>query len=245
MKWFSTLTAALLVIAAIPFDATEKAAAEKTAANEDEAGFTSMFDGTSLQGWTQRNGTATYVVILDAIIEGGAIVGTTNEGSPNSFLCSDKQYGNFELRFEVKCDGRLNSGVQIRSSTKPNKDGTPNAKGRVNGPQVEIEGSPGQSGFIYGEATGLGWLSREPTNPDKSINTHTHFKNGEWNAYRVVAKGPRIQTWINGHKVADLTHEKIYESHPKGFIGLQVHSIKRKTGPYQVAWRNIRIKELD
>jgi len=35
------------------------------------------------------------------------------------------------------------------------------------------------------------------------------------------------------------------KSHPKGFIGLQVHGIRRGTGPYEVRWRKIRIKELD
>ena len=44
----------------------------------------SLFDGKSLKGWTQKNGTAKYRV------EDGTIVGTTNEGSPNSFLCTDK-----------------------------------------------------------------------------------------------------------------------------------------------------------
>ena len=91
--------------------------------------YKAIFDGKTLEGWTQRNGTATYRV------EKKAVVGKTNEGSPNSFLCTDKEYANFDLVFEVKVDDRLNSGVQIRSQTK----GGP--KGRVNGPQVEIEAS--------------------------------------------------------------------------------------------------------
>ncbi|MCA9041396.1 MAG: DUF1080 domain-containing protein [Planctomycetaceae bacterium] len=191
-----------------------------------------MFDGTSLKGWTQKNGTAKYVVV------DGTIQGTTNEGSPNSFLCSDKLYGDFELEFEVKVDDALNSGVQIRSQTK---EGT--NEGRVNGPQVEIEASGengAEAGYIYGEATGRGWLT-----PEAELIPHKHFKDGEWNKYRVVAKGPHIQTWINGHMIADLTDEAIYETHPKGFIGLQVHGIGKGTGPYQVAWKNIKIKELD
>ena len=49
--------------------------------------FKSIFNGKTLEGWTQKNGTATYVV------KDGAILGTTNEGSPNSFLCSNKLYG--------------------------------------------------------------------------------------------------------------------------------------------------------
>ena len=76
----------------------------------------SLFDGKEIKGFTQKNGTATYRV------EDGAIVGKTAEGSPNSFLCTDKLYGDFELEFEVKCDNRLNSGVQIRSQTKGDTD---------------------------------------------------------------------------------------------------------------------------
>ena len=68
-----------------------------------------IFDGKTLQGWRQCNGTARYYV------EKGELVGVTAAGSPNSFLCSEKEYGDFILEFEVKDDPALNSGVQIRS----------------------------------------------------------------------------------------------------------------------------------
>ena len=191
--------------------------------------YKSIFDGKTLKGWTQRNGTATYRV------EKNAIVGKTKEGSPNSFLCSDKLYGNFDLKFEVKVDNGLNSGVQIRSQTK---DGP---KGRVNGPQVEIEmsGNNGaESGYIYGEAAG-GWMT-----PKDKRKPHKHFKDEQWNAYRVLAQGPRIQVWINDHQISDLVHEEKFKSHPKGFIGLQVHGIRKGSGPFEVSWRNLEIIEL-
>jgi len=195
-----------------------------------EDGWVDLFNGKDLTGWTQRNGTATYEA------KDGTLVGTTAEGSPNSFLCTDKEYGDFELTFEVKVDDRLNSGCQIRSKTfgKPT--------GRVNGPQVEIEASGAngaEAGYIYGEALSTGWLT-----PKEALKPHKHFKDGEWNTYRIVAKGPRIQVWINGEQVSDLTDEKRFESHPKGFIGLQVHSIGKGQGPWSVAWKNIKIKEL-
>jgi len=197
--------------------------------------WTSLFDGESLDGWIQKNGTATYEVV------DGTIEGTTSEGSPNSFLCTEETYGDFELEFEVKVHDRLNSGVQIRSKTK--EPGKGQDFGRVYGPQVEIESSGkkgAEAGYIYGEATGRGWLT-----PKDKLVPHKKMKDGEWNKFRVVANGPNIKTWINGEMVSDLTHEEIYETHPEGFIGLQVHSIGKGQGPYDVAWKNIRIKTID
>jgi hypothetical protein len=196
-------------------------------------GWKSLFDGRTLSGWTRAaRGVAEYDV------RDGAIHGVTVEGSENTFLASDGEFGDFELEFEVKVHNQLNSGVQIRSREQTKEDGK---EGRFFGPQVEIESSPGQAGYVYGEATGLGWLSEAPQ--DKK-HSHNHIRNDEWNKYRIVAKGARIQTWINGNMVADLTHDGIYKTHPKGKIGLQVHGIKSGTGPFDVSWRNIRIKEL-
>jgi len=186
-------------------------------------GWTSLFAGKDLSGWTQRNGWATYRIDEESIL------GTTAKNSPNSFLCSDKEYSDFELRFEVNVDPALNSGVQIRSKSLPEKD-----NGRVHGPQVEIEGSPGESGYIYGEATGRNWIS--PTQP-----VHDHLKNKEWNRYHVRAVGTRIQTWINGKLIEDITDPQSFLA---GFIGLQVHGIGKDQGPYQVRWRNIEIHDL-
>jgi hypothetical protein len=182
----------------------------------------------------QRNGTASYRV------EGGAIVGRTSDGSPNSFLTTQRAFGDFELEFEVKVDDALNSGVQIRSKTKEHTtgQGANDRAGRVFGPQVEIEASPGLAGYVYGEATGRGWLTVE-----ERLVPHERFRNGQWNRYRIVARGPRIQTWLNGRPIEDLTDDEIYQTHPDGFIGLQVHSIEPGTGPYEVAWRNLRLRE--
>jgi hypothetical protein len=210
------------------------------AKHHEKGDLKSIFNGKNLDGWTQKNGTATYR------IEKGAIVGKTKEGSPNSFLCTDKLYGDFELQFEVKLiNDELNSGVQIRSQTKElnDKEKSRGDKfGRVNGPQVEIEATKekgAESGYVYGEAIG-GWMT-----PKEKLIPHKNFKNGKWNKYRILAKGPVIKTWVNGNQVSDLKDEEKYKSHSKGFIGLQVHSIKKGTGPYEVAWRNIKIKELE
>lgn len=198
-----------------------------------------LFDGETLNGWVQRNGYATYRV------EDGAIVGRTSAGSPNSFLCTATHFGDFELEFEVKVDDELNSGVMIRSRQKTDAAGSGrnNTIGRVFGPQVEIEASGAdgaESGYIYGEATGRGWLT-----PADDLVPHKTMRDGEWNSFRIVAEGARIQTWINGKQIEDLSDEEIYKTHAGGFIGLQVHGIRQGTGPFEAAWRNIRIRPLN
>lgn len=200
----------------------------------EKSGWVNLFNGKTLDGWVVKNGTATYKVV------DGTVEGTTTEGSRNTFLCTKKDYGNFELEFEVKVHNKLNSGVQIRSRKRKDDDA-------VNGPQVEIEASGGngaEAGYIYGESIKydgkrIGWMT-----PEDQRKPHKYFKDGEWNKFRVIANGPRIETWVNGNKVSDLTDERVYKSHPSGFIGLQVHGIKKGTGPYSVAWKNIKIKEL-
>jgi len=209
-------------------------AEDNTLTPEQKAdGWQNLFDGKTLDGWSVKSGVAAYKA------EDGTILGTTVADSPNTFLVSDGQFKDFELTFEVKLENNeLNSGMQIRSKLKGDKYG-----GRVYGPQVEIEAGPGQSGYIYGEAAG-GWQSPEPKSKDPKVNQHSHFKNKEWNQYRVRAVGRKIETWINGQKIADLTYDqKLYDDNPEGFIGLQVHGVGKK-GPYQVRWKNIHIKKL-
>ena len=200
----------------------------KGEAKTDADGFTVLFDGKTLDGWEQRNGSATYKV--ETVDGTPAIVGRTAEGSPNSFLCTKGRYKDFVLEFEVKLPTKnLNSGVQIRSNGK-GEDGN----GRVFGPQVEIESSPGDAGYIYGEQFG-GWLDPQDEHPVQDA-----FKNGEWNEFRVEARGDQIKTFVNGKPVSALKMKKVDQD---GFVGLQVHSYKGpKTGV--VMWRDVRIKPL-
>lgn len=198
-----------------------------------------LFDGKTLNGWKQCNGTASYRV------EQGTIVGTTAEGSPNSFLCTEKEYGDFVLEWESKNDPALNSGVQVRShrydaeTTVRVFDGTQVQErkmpaGRVHGYQVEISNEKaGNSGGIYDEAR-RGWLE----NPRGKAECRAAFKDNEWNRYRVEAVGDRIRTWVNGAACADV----VDSTDLTGFIALQVHSYKGEK-PAQVRWRNVRITD--
>jgi len=186
-------------------------------------GWQELFNGKDLNGWKQLNGKAKYEVV------DGTIVGTSTLNTPNSFLTTEKNYGDFILELEVWVDNRLNSGIQIRSESKPDYQ-----KGRVHGYQVEIDPSDrAWSGGIYDEAR-RGWLYPLDLNQP----ARQAFKKGEWNKYRIEAVGSVIRTFINGVPAAYL----IDNLTPEGFICLQVHSInKPEQDGTQVKWRNIRI----
>ena len=198
-----------------------------------------LFNGKDFSNFEIRSGTAEY-----SLEPGGVILGKTVEGSPNTFLTTKKEYCDFVLEFDVKVDKELNSGVQIRSHVG---DGTEKYKGkngkavpkdRVHGYQVEITNAErGVAGGIYDEAR-RGWLDDLSK---RSGDAHkTAFKNNEWNHYKIVAQGDHIRTWVNGVPCADLKDDM----DKCGIIGFQVHGIKKGTGPYEVRWKNITIREL-
>jgi len=194
------------------------------ASTAGDRGWVALFSGKDLHGWEQINGSARYEA------KDGAIVGTSVPNSPNSFLCTKKRYGDFELEFEVKVDKELNSGVQIRSESKPEYQ-----NGRVHGYQVEIAVG-GFSGGIYDESRRNKFL-----NADKPTDEiHALLKENAWNKYRVICQVDRIQTWVNGRKVTDLTDDMT----KTGFIGLQVHGVGNRADPLHVEWRNLRLREL-
>ncbi len=189
----------------------------------EEAAWQALCDGKTLNGWIQRGGKALYTV------EDGVIVGTSVAKTPNSFLCTERSYGDFILELELKVDPSLNSGIQIRSESRHDYQNW-----RVHGYQVEIDPSArAWSGGIYDEAR-RGWLA----DLSKNEAGRKAFKVDDWNAYRVVAIGDSIKTWVNGVPAADLVDSKTLV----GFIALQVHSTD-KPGT-KVMWRNIRIQDL-
>lgn len=183
-----------------------------------------LFNGKDFTGWKQLNGQAKYT------IEDGAVVGTTVRGTPNSFMATEKMYGDFILELEFWVDPAMNSGIQIRSNSLPEYK-----EGRVHGYQIEIDPSErGWSGGIYDEAR-RGWLYPLDHNPAG----RTAFKNNQWNHYRVEAIGSSIRTWVNGIPTADLVDDMTAE----GFIALQVHSIRDEDPEgKQIKWRNIFIQ---
>lgn len=184
--------------------------------------FRPLFDGASLQGWTRRGGAAEYRV------EDGSIVGATRPDQPNTFLCTDETFSDFILELDFKIDPALNSGVQIRSESRPDYK-----NGVVHGYQVEIDpAARAWTGGIYDESR-RGWLD----DLDDTPAAKAAFRQNEWNHFRIEAIGDQIRTWLNGVPAADLRDAMT----PAGFIALQVHGVGPRKDELTVRWKNIRI----
>jgi hypothetical protein len=184
-----------------------------------------LFNGKDLTGWRQVAGSAPYTV------RDGAIVGTTVAGSPNSFLATEKTYGDFIFEGEILQEvGPSNSGIQFRSTTRP--------AGGVHGYQVEIDPSPrAWTGGIYDEAR-RGWLYPVDLNP----RAHAAYQFGRWNLIRIEAIGPSIRTWVNGIPVAHVIDDLV----PQGFFALQVHSVGEPSeAGRRILFRNLKIQTTD
>ena len=192
------------------------------AATGQEAKWQDLFNGKNLKGWTRVNGTAEFKV-KDKII-----IGTSKVTNQNTFLATDKMYGDFILEFDFKVDDGLNSGVQFRSHSLKEYN-----NGRVHGYQFEIDPSARVwTGGIYDEAR-RGWLYPLTNNS----GGQKAFKNEEWNTARIEAIGSSIRTWVNEVPCADLIDDMTLS----GFIALQVHAVGEVDAGKTVSWRNIRI----
>lgn len=227
-------------------------ASQSLRAQDAEAGFRSLFNGTDLTGWAGRP--------QHWSVEDGAITGTTTKETPakgNNFLIArdgdkDLVVGDFELRCSFKFTGDWgNSGIQYRSQALPNFV--------VHGYQADMEVGPTYTGILYEEG-GRGILCQrfqkvvinaDPANPGKpkievggslgepdggwfSIDTH------KWNDYVIIAKGNHLQQFINGRQTVDVVDEQAAKAAKSGILALQLHAGQ----PMKIQFKNIRIKLL-
>lgn len=175
-----------------------------------------LFDGKTLAGWR---------VLGDALysVDDGGILGRIG-GGKQSFLVTERSFGDFVLDVEVKTELPGNSGIQVRSHVRDD--------GRVFGYQLEIDPSErAWSGGLYDEAR-RGWLQDLKTNDAG----RAAFKRGDWNHYRIECVGPWIRAWVNGVPTADCFDPLDLE----GVLGLQVHA----GDDTRVRWRNFRMVDL-
>lgn len=186
-----------------------------------------LFQDDSLDGWKICGGNGDFAVV------DGEIFGTAHPNSEgNTFLVTEGVYGDFELSYEVLTDS-LNSGVQIRSHVD---GGIENRSGRMRGYQVEADPKDRRyGGGIFDEGR-RGWLAPLIDKP----YARRAWRAGEWNEVQVSARGPHIQTWVNGVPAANLMDAMTTEGH----IGLQVHAVGDREDRPTVRFRNIRLTPL-
>lgn len=195
-----------------------------------ERGWTQLFDGKTLNGWKRLAGTATYAV------EDGVLVGTTVANTGNTFLATEKEYGDFVLELDIKLESpRGNSGVQTRSHFDPKAK---NGNGLVYGRQVELDPTERRwSGGIYDEGRRK-WLYPLTLNPA----AQNAYKAGAFNHLKIECIGSEMKTWINGTPAAYL----VDTIDRQGFIALQVHAVSSPDQVGKKVWfKNIRIKTTD
>jgi hypothetical protein len=188
-----------------------------------------LFNGKDLSGWKRLGGTADYKV------EDGIIVGRTVMNSRNTFLVTEKEYGDFILEADVWVeDEEGNAGLQTRSHFDP---AAFNGEGRVYGRQCEVDPTPRRwTGGIYDEGR-REWLYPMQLN----AAAQNVYKPG-YNHYKVECIGNEMKTWVNGVPTAYV----VDTLDAKGFIGLQVHGIKTADhAGKKVCFKNVLIKTTD
>ncbi|WP_164103908.1 3-keto-disaccharide hydrolase [Candidatus Laterigemmans baculatus] len=211
-------------------------------AAEPQGEFQSIFNGQDLSGWRGREDLWS--------VEEGAITGRTTAEKPlehNTFLVWEGgKPANFELRTQFKIEGG-NSGIQYRSQVVDEE------KFIVGGYQADIDAAGKYAGINY-EERGRGILAlrgqrvRLEGGNTKEVESFGDaeeigkvIKPNEWNDYRIVAQGNRLQHFINGQltsEVIDLDEEKSTES---GVLALQLH-----VGPAMtVQFKDVKLKQLE
>lgn len=239
LRWFVLMTATALVIHAA-WPPESQARGNQPSKRRYQAlhlqppdirsdDWVSLVQTGDLSQWGIVGGTATFE------LRNGQIIGRTAIGSPSTYLCTKNEFADFELTFETWIEDQLNSGVQVRSIRR---DGTNTAC--VWGPQIEIEPVPDdgssrcETGYVFSEGTGRGWISQNRVLNDVYVNN-------QWNRFSIRTVGQRIQVWVNGRKVEDVLDESAAN---RGFIALQVHSVPNESPALEVRWRDLRIREL-
>ena len=265
---FAALSAGVstVFLAARPAVADDKAEAKPAAAAPiaAEEGFTYLFNGKNLDGWTYgkvRKGTpavgpatapaapgadakgAPTAVTPPAVkesenkagvgyqVKDGVIYSTKDDGGN---LYSEKEYGDFVLRFDFKLTENANNGIGIRAPLAGDS--------AYVGMEIQVLDDSGPAytkikpaqhhGSVYGVVAAKQG-SQKPV--------------GQWNTEEIVAHGTKIKVTVNDMVIvdtdlADVKDEAVLKAHPglknpKGHIGFLGHGA-------QVEFRNLRIKEL-
>lgn len=262
---FITIPIALLIVTGIHSCKEEKTGttAEKTDEPILEAdSFKSIFDGKTLTGW---KGDPNYWRV-----ENGNLVGEVTPETllkNNTFIIwQEGQPDNFELKLEFKITEGGNSGINYRSEvidtipyalrgyqadidgkiryTGQNYEEKKRATLAYRGEKVIIntQDNADVPGSLRKNVQKNCWQSREIIDSlGESDSLKTKIKSEDWNDVHLIVKDNRLQHYVNGTLMSDVTDNDTLNRQLKGHIGVQVHV----GPPMKVAFRNIRLKNLN
>ena len=207
------------------------------AAARSEEGFAPMFNGKDLSGWEQKGA---WWSAADGVLKAESTAATPL-ASNNHLIWRGGTPGDFEMRVEFRLSKGANSGIQIRSE---------NAFERDTGYQADMNGGGNFAGFLYHPKMHLVGArgarvtidadgKKEERRFADAAELQKLFKTEDWNAYRVVCKGPTITVYLNGALTTQVTDFRS-DTPRQGVITLQLH----KGPPMKIEYRNLRIREL-
>ena len=148
--------------------------AERAAAGQDDDGWVTLFDGSTLDGWN---------VLGDANWE--LADGAVRADSGGGFLVTPRSYGDFVLTLEFWVDEPANSGIFIRCQDAESvRD---NNSYEVNIYDTRADQTYRTGGIVHFAA------------PSSIINA-----GGQWNTYEIRAEGTRLTVTLNGTQTVDM-----------------------------------------
>jgi len=210
----------------------------------------SLFNGKDLSGW---DGDPRLWSVKDGVIHGETTA--ENKATGNTFLIwKGGTLKDFDLRLSFRCNATNNSGIQYRS--KHITEGNPRNQWVVRGYQHELRNEvkfPSVSGFIYDEGGKRGracligeeavWSADGKKEVKSKLITQEEFeklfKLSDWNDVIIVAKGNRIQHFLNGRQILDFIDNDPTAA-KEGILAVQLHA----GNPMFAEFKNIRLKVL-
>lgn len=223
-------------------------------------GFKSIFDGKTLKGW---EGDPKYWRVEDGTLTGEITPETLLK--TNSFIIwQGGEPSDFELKGEFKITEAGNSGINYRSDRltdvpyalrgyQADIDGKINYTGQnyeerkrttlaYRGEISEIKPYEGDADLtaVRSKVARNNWTNREVKGSlGTSDELKTSIKKEDWNTFHIVAKGNRLQHYINGKLMSDVTDNDTVNGMKKGLLGVQVHV----GPPMKVQYKNLMIKQ--
>ncbi|HOW73841.1 MAG TPA: DUF1080 domain-containing protein [Phycisphaerae bacterium] len=202
-------------------------------------GMIRIFNGKDLAGWEGAPGWWK--------VEDGALTSQSTPDKPctdcNYLIWKGGQLSDFELTCDFKLGASANSGVQIRSETRPNWD--------TYGYQADMTGDGGLVGYVYHHKRGLiaergervtitADGKKEVRKIGDAAELLKKFKKEDWNQYRIICRGSEITLYVNGVLMCQITDNDASTTVKSGIIALQMHP----GPPMKVQFKDIALKEL-